>query len=495
MIDAAPTIEAEGPLSAASAPLLLAQAWREKRTGRLRIIRDKHECVIQLVDGAPISAETNGDEVGLARTLENKGTITLDERRKVEQFARERHCPEASALLALGLLDAKALYRAVRDMTRSRMCEVFDWNQGSYAWTPGKADKDAKGKPFDILKLMQEQLASRWGIERLFEALLPHSEAIVELTPNFRRVANKLGATGPIAQKVLDALNGSTSIGQLLGESAGDPLAAATLWVLVTAGLVRNRETMLAATEQEYDFEVVVAKGLGRTDQTAAPDASATARASNASNPKVEALRAEITSMLSQLGELTHYAALGVELDARPAEIKRAYFRAAKKYHPDSLARLDLGDMRDQAAQVFGRIAEAFETLSNDAKRAAYDSGDGDQTEIDTARLTQAETSFRKGEILVKMGNFVGALEYLEPAVDLWPDEPAYHAELGWALFRQPQSNPARAQEHLEISHRQQPDNAHTLYRLGLVLRALGDNDASEDRILSARAIDPNVSD
>ena len=93
------------------------------------------------------------------------------------------------------------------------------------------------------------------------------------------------------------------------------------------------------------------------------------------------------------------------------------------------------------------------------------------------------------------MGNFRGALAYLEPAVDLWPEEPAYQSGLAWALYKQPKSDPPRACEHLEIAHRQSPEDAQILLRLGIVTRVLGDQNAAEAMIERARQIDPSVSE
>ena len=87
------------------------------------------------------------------------------------------------------------------------------------------------------------------------------------------------------------------------------------------------------------------------------------------------------------------------------------------------------------------------------------------------------------------MGNFAGALEYLEPAVELWPDEPAYQAALGWALYKQPQSDAERAREHLEIARAQAPDDPTTLYRLGLVLRSVGDEATGEEILAIFRGL------
>jgi molecular chaperone DnaJ len=61
------------------------------------------------------------------------------------------------------------------------------------------------------------------------------------------------------------------------------------------------------------------------------------------------------------------YETLGVKKDASADEIKSAYRKLAKKYHPD----MNKGD--DEAAQKFKEINEAYQVLSDDQKRKQYD--------------------------------------------------------------------------------------------------------------------------
>src|ERR1700730_6706251 len=67
------------------------------------------------------------------------------------------------------------------------------------------------------------------------------------------------------------------------------------------------------------------------------------------------------------------YIILGLEREATLGEIKRAYRRLARKYHPD----INPGDRL--AAAQFRQIAEAYETLSDPDRRSRYDTvGRGD---------------------------------------------------------------------------------------------------------------------
>jgi curved DNA-binding protein len=61
-----------------------------------------------------------------------------------------------------------------------------------------------------------------------------------------------------------------------------------------------------------------------------------------------------------------YYAALGVQRDASADEIKKAYRKLAQKHHPDV-------SKEKGAEEKFKEIAEAYQTLKDPEKRAAYD--------------------------------------------------------------------------------------------------------------------------
>ncbi len=63
----------------------------------------------------------------------------------------------------------------------------------------------------------------------------------------------------------------------------------------------------------------------------------------------------------------SYYDVLGVKKDATQDEIKSAYRKLARQYHPD------LNPNNPEAAEKFKEISEAYDTLGDEKKRAEYD--------------------------------------------------------------------------------------------------------------------------
>jgi tetratricopeptide (TPR) repeat protein len=287
-------------------------------------------------------------------------------------------------------------------------------------------------------------------------------------------VAARLRAD-PGVEAVLEAIDGTRSLWKVL-QHAATPRALAAAWVLDASGAIDCREQAVGSLASEVEIVVDETRAArAEVRSGAAAPAAAARRATGAT--QVQGLKREIEDKFQRLAQLDHYQILGLEPSTNPAAIKRAYLEAAKRYHPDALARLGLDEaLRAQANRVFAEIGKAHAVLSDPRRRRDYDSVRGTQSSgLDANRLAQAETLFRKGDVLIRSGNFRGAVEFLRPCVELWPEECAYQSALGWALYKKQPPEVEAAREHLERAIRLDPDDGVTLFRLSVVLRELGD--------------------
>ena len=83
-----------------------------------------------------------------------------------------------------------------------------------------------------------------------------------------------------------------------------------------------------------------------------------------------------VDAELSSLGKLFKsdpYAALNVSPTANEKQVKKAYFKLARKYHPDKM-----GFGADEAAasgahELFGQVSSAYDILSDPTKRSQAD--------------------------------------------------------------------------------------------------------------------------
>ncbi len=80
----------------------------------------------------------------------------------------------------------------------------------------------------------------------------------------------------------------------------------------------------------------------------------------------------EVQSLAAALDQLDYFGVLKVRQGASPAEIKQAYYRESRAYHPDRFAAVPDPIFREVIGRIYRRINEAYTVLRDDAKRAKY---------------------------------------------------------------------------------------------------------------------------
>jgi DnaJ-class molecular chaperone len=85
-----------------------------------------------------------------------------------------------------------------------------------------------------------------------------------------------------------------------------------------------------------------------------------------------EAFEIEAQALAQILDELDYFQILKIGQNAAPLEIKAAYYRESRAYHPDRFSTLEGGELKDNIGRIYKRINEAYVCLRDDAKRTKY---------------------------------------------------------------------------------------------------------------------------
>jgi hypothetical protein len=196
--------------------------------------------------------------------------------------------------------------------------------------------------------------------------------------------------------------------------------------------------------------------------------------------PLESPLRKSVLDRVQAMATQDHYEFLEVARDVPASEIQASFLRLAKTFHPDRLPAA-LNDVRDEAARVFGRAAEAHRTLMDAARRASYDAqlargGATTDEHHEVAKVLQAATDHQKAEVMMKRGDLALAERFAASAAEGDPESSEYLSLLGW-IRAQLTNDSASLLEPLKLlgtALQRDPKNDRALYYRGAVLKRLG---------------------
>jgi curved DNA-binding protein CbpA len=84
-------------------------------------------------------------------------------------------------------------------------------------------------------------------------------------------------------------------------------------------------------------------------------------------------MQQELQKLESGGDRLTHYELLDIDADADGGAVRRAYLERSRRFHPDAWYRKELGLYGPLLTKWFQRLSSAYQVLSDEDLRAAYD--------------------------------------------------------------------------------------------------------------------------
>jgi hypothetical protein len=202
-------------------------------------------------------------------------------------------------------------------------------------------------------------------------------------------------------------------------------------------------------------------------------------------------IEAEMLRRFQDIHILDLYQVLDVAPVATPEVVRRSYYALARRLHPDTFRREDL---KPKAEKVFGRITEAYATLSQQALREKYDqerqvrTSHQDDKSSDAAGV--ARMNFRQGREHFEHGHLSEALSFLQNACQQDPSRGEYFEYLGMVQATNPRLR-KQAEENLLKAIQISPMSASAYAHLGQLYERTGAVDRAREMYRQALQWDP----
>jgi tetratricopeptide (TPR) repeat protein len=432
-----------GALGEGVLPGLLRELYVGRKSGMLTLHRGADRRGFRFRNGHIVHADTSVREDRMGEVLVRHGRLTAPDLKRAIGFAVRDGKRLGTVLVELGLLPADQVEDALALHVHELLAKVFTWSDGTYEFV---VEDETKPVPTDTtLKVTTGELileAARSVTDPdVVRYCLGDIDRVLGLASDpllrFQRVT-----LTPADGYVLSRVDGTLSAREVVAMiSLPREETHRSLFALLSTGMIEylplppkarpveaaRKRPAAAVGMAAVPDEIVLAPPVPVAPTPAEAAAQAAAHAADAQD---DPRRMEILEAFTALKHRTHFEVLGLERASTEAQVKEAYFRLARRFHPDVHHDPALADLRDKIEAIFVRLGEAYEVLRNPRIRARYESQITPVKDavavpsvvpappVDPAQeAREAAAAIKRAARLVSSEMYWDAIQVLEPAV------------------------------------------------------------------------------
>lgn len=364
------------PLSGALSPASLVHVLRAMylggHTGVLNLSRGSERLGLRFLSGRIVSG-ADGPVGRLGDILLRLGHVTSSDLERALEKAALEGVRLGPVLVAERMATREQVQEALRLQVRDVLFAAFFWGFGAYRFEADQGpdlhedinlEMSTPGLIFDVVS----SLESPGGV---LQSLADLAQPIVAAADWASLVSRDRVKLSPADEHVLSRADGVTSVRRVVGD-AGLPAPAVerSLVALLCCGAVRLLPVPASAESLPSPDQTLAlpraSLGLGLPS----PDETVAMPRASLGLDEVEEKRREAARMLQEMERQSHFAVLGLPEGAPFEDVKRAFVRLAKRYHPDTVRDPELGVL---TKAIFLRVSEACNVLASGDSRARYE--------------------------------------------------------------------------------------------------------------------------
>lgn len=517
----------KGSLAEGVLPGVLRDLYVGRRNGRLHFLRDQERRSVRFRYGHIVNADTNVARERLGETLVRLGQLSQQDLERATAIVVSERKRLGTVLAELGIMDLGRVEDALALQVRELLLGVMGWSEGEYAFEEEDPHAAPQGEItlklstgemiLEAVRRVEDPDVIRYALGDIDRVLAPSSDPLlrfqhITLSPNdgfvLSRVDGTLSAREIIQMSPLDPAETQKSLFGLLCTGVVEPLAGTSR--PRPQPTVDRAPAKAAGPSAPVPVEPPLAPPTSRPaapwssgPMQPVPDEPAEgatlagdSAGSSAAAPGVpldpqkrkelEERRREIEEAYQGIKTQNHFELLGVPRAASEAQIKEAYFRLARRFHPDTHIESTLGDLRENLEAVFIRLGQAYEVLRNPRTRAHYEASlprlaepppptMAEPPQDPEREAQQALKDVAKAEKHLAEARYWDAIQLLEPAIERLNGKLKQRARVVLARCFARNANWVRqAEDELQTVVREDPKNADAYFELGLIYKGGG---------------------
>ncbi len=549
-VQAAPPKEEEAPWATITdKPFarLLAEAYRNRFSGALRLRRGTVKKIVYFREGTPQVVKSNLLVECLGRVLVKEKLISEAECEESLQRMKRSKRMQGTVLIEMGCLSPHNLQHALVLQLQHKIYDVFAWDDGEYQFNDGvELPAEPTSLGMTAAQVIYEGVKRAYDEKRLARTFAGFDGRYATLSDDPLYALQDAGLA-PEEQELLELADGHKTLATLRALELLPTFETNRFFFAMELAQMVNFSDNAIASHKKVSLHDLAARKekpapkppplppplpakkapaapeLPWTDPKASPVSAPpplpraippveAPRPASSLLPELSAVvslprlggqegaqREKLAQRMSAMRKLDYFELLGVQRTATREDVKRAYFALAKEYHPDKHYSSASAEVRELAQEIYEYISTAHDVLTDAEERKKYvlelNSGAQKTTGPDVSRILAAEGKFQRGEELMKQRAYGEANKLFREAISLYPDEGEFHAWEGWAGF---QANPNTADDAMRaiersISLNPRLDKGYLF--LGYIYKATGRPDRAERQFEKAIQCNPDCTE
>jgi tetratricopeptide (TPR) repeat protein len=444
---------------------------RLERTGTLYIESSSGNKKVFFKKGDAIFSTTDRESDRMGDMLIQQGKINQEQYRKSSELMLKTGKRHGAALVELGYITPAELIEAVRYQAEKIILDLFYLEDGSFTFKDEPLPNEAV-----ILKLSTGSLIYR-GIKTIDDIARikrhsPLKDSIVYFSSNPLSLFQEIKFSEE-DRKVLSLVDGQRSINEIIKLS---PLTESETLRIIFA---------------LFNTQVIEVIDKGVINPAICADEICVRPETEEEEDPVIADRIE--KLHRNYEQLGYYGVLDISRDATIEEIKRAYHKMAREFHPDRHLYFQSESLKEKLNTVFAYINEAYKALSHQKKahqsRPATAPAEPPNAEQVKNNQELARTRFREGKSYLNRNNYDQALVLFGQAAYLDKSIPDYHFYYGMTLLKNKKIK--NAEEAIQKAIQLAPENSDYIAELGHIYHDLGFKTRAKNTFEKALKYDP----